>query len=163
MGAIEREFSPLSLLSVYHVREKNEMPRKKKEAASEAQDTAPKGRYWSPNDAVWGGFINLKLDDEQKQTFYAWFENPPVAVVHLLEDLLGAGAKVGMAYDEQNQCHVASVTGALVSNSNERYCVTSRAGTFTECLALAVWKHFYLTDGDFGNFVPRTGRMNNWG
>lgn len=139
------------------------MARKSKSPSSETPKKIEQGMYWLPNDAAWGGFINIKLDDEQKQTFFTWFADAGLAVHQLMDDLLGNGAKVTWNYDRENSCYLVAVTGALVSGSNERYCVNSRAGTLVECMGLAVWKHFYLADGDFGAFRPASGKLNNWG
>lgn len=139
------------------------MPRKKKNPPVAGQEKTVQGVYWLPNDAAWGGFINVRLDDEQKQTFVAWFADAGSSIHQHLEDVLIEGMKVAFAYDRENQCYIVTFTGALVGNSNERYCATSRAGTLTECLGLAVWKHFYLADGDYGDFKPKTGQLNNWG
>jgi len=139
------------------------MPRKKATNPKQSKQEIDQGVFWLPNDAVWGGFINVRLDDEQKQTFTTWFEDNPASVHQLLDEVLGEGMKVAFAYDRENQCNIVTFTGALVGDSNERYCATSRAGTYTECLALALWKHFYLANGDYGNFKPRTSQMNSWG
>lgn len=139
------------------------MPRKKKSSPLTDEKQISQGVYWLPNDAAWGGFINIRLDEEQKSSFFAWFADAGVTVHQLLDDALSEGMKVAFAYDRENQCYIVTFTGALVSNSNERYCATSRAGTLIECLGLSVWKHYYLADGDYGNFKPKTGQMNNWG
>lgn len=139
------------------------MPRKKKTDATETSPKVEQGIYWTDNEAVWGGFINIRLDDEQKSSFHAWFEDNASAVARDVDDILAEGMKVSLAYDRENQCYIASFTGALVGGSNERYVATSRAGTLNECLGLAVWKHHALANGDYGNFKPKTGTMMSWG
>jgi len=139
------------------------VPRKKSTTAPATAEPTEQGIYWLPNEAAWGGFINVRLDDEQKQAFLAWLADNHQTVHVLLDDVLGQGMKVGFGYDRENRCYIVTFTGALVGGSNERYCATSRAGTLTECLGLAAWKHFYLCDGDYGNFKPRTSSMMSWG
>ena len=139
------------------------MARKRKNKQPDEKPQIEQGEYWTPNDATWGGFINVKLDDEQKQDFLVWFGERVEPLDRDLCDLLDEGMKVTFAYDRENQCFTCTFTGALVGNSNERYVTTSRAGTFTECMALALWKHIKLADGDYGNFRPATGQLNNWG
>lgn len=136
-------------------------PKGKSNAAQVQEQT--KGVYYTDNEAVWGGFINIKLDDEQKSSFYSWFENSAQAVSQLLDDALCEGVKHGMAYDGKNQCYICTFTGALVLNSTERYVATSRAGTMLEAIALSVWKHFVLCDGDYGNYKPGNGSFLSWG
>jgi len=139
------------------------MARKHKAAVPAEETKSEHGIYWLPNEAAWGGFINVRLDEEQKQAFLTWFADAGTAIHQLMDDVLGEGMKVGWSYDRENSCYIVTFTGALVGNSNERYVTTSRAGTFNECLALALWKHLKLADGDYGNFRPTTGQLNNWG
>lgn len=139
------------------------MARKKKGSSDDAKASVEQGIYWTPNEAVWGGFINIRLDDEQKSSFHAWFEDNSPTVAGYVDDVLAEGMKVGISYDRENQCYIATFTGALVGNSNERYVATSRAGTLNECLGLAVWKHFIVANGDYGNFKPKTSTMMSWG
>lgn len=139
------------------------MARKAKGASNAPKAKVEQGIYWLPNEAAWGGFINIRLDDEQKSSFLAWFEDNSSTVSGYVDDVLAEGMKVSLAYDRENQCYIATFTGALVSGSNERYVATSRAGTLNECLGLAVWKHFYLADGDYGNFKPKNSTMMSWG
>lgn len=135
------------------------MPRKTSSAASKKKNEVTQGVYWLPSDAAWGGFVNIRLDDQQKEEFADWFERNGSDIPLMLDDILGAGMKVAFAYDRENESYVVTFTGALVSNSNERYCATSRAGTFDKCLGVACFKHGILAQGDYGNFKPRTGRM----
>lgn len=141
------------------------MPRKKKDTAG---DDSPKkaveqGLFWLANEAKWGGFINVRLDDDQTEAFHAWDEENPTEGARVLEDVLGEGMKVGLAYDRENQCTIVSFTGALCAGSNERYCCTSRAGTIREAIQLAAWKHSELARGDYGNYSPRISTMMSWG
>lgn len=139
------------------------MARKRQGVKADEKPKVEQGIYWLPNEATWGGFINIRLDEEQKSTFHTWFEDSSATVSGYVDDVLSEGMKVSIAYDRENQCYITTFTGALVSGSNERYVATSRAGTLNESLGLAVWKHFYLADGDYGNFKPRTSTMMSWG
>jgi len=122
-----------------------------------------RGLYSLPGEAAWGGFINVRLDEEQKTSFLSWIASASEAVPSLVDDILGEGMKIGFSFDMEASCYIVSFTGALVGGSNERYSTNSRAGTLDEALALAVWKHFYLADGDYGNYKPRNGSLMTWG
>lgn len=122
-----------------------------------------RGIYYTDNEAVWGGFINIRLDDEQKSSFYAWYEDNHPTISKLLEDAICEGVKHGLAYDGKHQTFISTFTGALVLNSTERYVSTSRAGTMLEAIGLAVWKHFVLCDGDYGNYKPSNSAFLTWG
>jgi len=127
------------------------------------EQSSSRGVYYTDNQNVWGGFINIRLDDEQKESFFAWLKDAGQTVSQLTDDALGEGVKIGMAVDHLNSCYIVTYTGALVLSSNERYVATSRAGTLAEALGLAAWKHFVLCDGDYGNYKPGNGSFLSWG
>lgn len=143
------------------------MPGRRAKAKSNVEQvgeqTKSRGFYYTDNEAAWGGFINIRLDDEQKQAFYAWLGDAGQAVSQLTDDALGEGVKVGLAFDHPNSCYIVTYTGALVLKSNERYVSTSRAATLPEALGLAAWKHFILCNGDYGNYKPRDSSFLSWG
>lgn len=117
-----------------------------------------------PDKAEWGGFINIRLSDEQKKDFFKWHGENSVGAGALLDDLVGAGAKVTLSFDCLNECYIASVTGALLADSpSVRFVSTSRASTMTEVVALTVWKHFFLVSGDYGSYRPRDMSYMSWG
>jgi hypothetical protein len=137
------------------------MPGKRK-PKGDPKPTVQHGIYYCDAEAAWGGFINVRLDDEQKEEFGVWYAENAANVGSFVEDILGEEAKVTLVYDRENECFVASVTGAIVGGSNERYVATSRAGTMIEVMGLLVWKHFFLADGDYGNYRTN-GTMMKWG
>lgn len=130
----------------------------------ESTKTTPKaeGRWSTNNDSPWGGFINVRLDDEQKADYEVWVSENPNEPWRLLDDLLGEGMKVGFSYDSENECYILTFTGALVDGSTERYCLTSRAGTLPDVVAVGTWKHFVLLKQNYGD-LRANGRKNNWG
>lgn len=140
------------------------MPRSKKSIPSldTPDKTIKQGKFWLSNDAPWGGFINVSLTDSDKEEFESWLVEHAAEVPSMLDDLLGEGMKYGCAYDRENQCYIATLTGALIEKSNVRCCVTSRAGTWREADALTVWKHYILCAGDYGDLYA-SGRKRNWG
>lgn len=123
----------------------------------------PTGKYWLPQDASWGGFVNIRLNDDDKLAFATWREMRGGDFWNTFDDLLGQGMKVAFSYDPENECYICTLTGRLMSTDNSRYCMTTRAGTFEESLALSVWKHEMTGDGYYDTFRPKTGRLDNWG
>lgn len=140
------------------------MPRGKK--SSPELDTPAKnvsqGKFWCTNDAPWGGFINVSLNDGDKAAFHAWYDENADHVTSMLDDLLAEGMKYSVGYDRENECYITTFTGCLVEGANLRCAVTSRSGTWAECDALAIWKHFILCAGNYGDLLA-TGRKRNWG
>lgn len=137
------------------------MPRKKK--SNTPQVKVDRGVFYCSPDAVWGGFLNVRLDAEQIEQFQGWFAVNGENFDHLFIEFLDEEGKVTAVYDRENQCYIVSFVGALCDGSNERYVSTSRASTFREATALAVWKHFVLAEGDYSNFKPFDSTMKSWG
>jgi len=120
------------------------------------------GKYWLDKDAAWFGFINVAVNEQEKEEFLSWCVENRQNVPQMLDDLLAEGMKYGVAYDHENECYIATLTGALITNSNMRCCVTTRAGTWADVDALTVWKHYVLCDGSYDDLLT-TGRKRNWG
>ena len=140
------------------------MARKARTPVPPETPEVPRQPYKLDDKAKWGGFINIRLSDEQKAGFFAWCEKNPTVGGQLLDDMLGAGCKVTLAYDAEHEAYIVTVTGALVGEDPaSRYASTSRAGTMNEVVALTVWKHFVLCDGEYGNYKPRDSSFMRWG
>jgi hypothetical protein len=140
------------------------MPRGKSKSDVKAKSDPNAGRrYYAPSDAAWGGYVDLKLDEDRRADFDNWFQETGQSAMAHVFDALVEGLVLGCRWDEANQCYLATFTGAGVSNSNERYVLTARSGDFSEALALLVYKHTVLMAGDWGDFRPRTGQLRQWG
>lgn len=126
------------------------------------EQTVKQGKYWLPNDAPWGGFINVAVSEAEKTAYHEWADENLQHVPSMLDDLVAEGMKYGIAYDRENECYIVTFTGGLVDKANLRCCVTSRAGTWAEADSLAVWKHYILCAGNYGDLLT-TGRKRSWG
>jgi len=140
------------------------MPRTKKSSSSfdTPERNVQQGKFWLTNDAPWGGFINVTVTDVEKDEFGVWYDENAQHVNSMLDDLLAEGMKYGVSYDQENQCYIVTLTGALVEKSNLRCCVTSRAGSWADANALSCWKHYVLCAGNYGDLLT-TGRKRSWG
>lgn len=140
------------------------MARKSKSPPKQDPTNAERQQYHLENDAPWGGFINIRLDDEQKADFFGWLEANSAHYPAAFDDMLGDGCKVSFAFDAHHDCYVCSVMGALVGSAPaDRFASTSRAGTLSEVIALSVWKHYELCRGDYGNYRPKDSTFMSWG
>lgn len=140
------------------------MARKKAAAQAPKANPAIEQPYYLPADAPWGGFINIKLDDDQRAEFFTWLEVNAAHYPSAFDDLLGAGMKATFSFDAEHECYILSLQGALTGASPEqRFVSTSRAGTLNEVIALTVWKHFELAKGDYGNYRPKDSSFMKWG
>ena len=140
------------------------MPRaRKSEKAAPAYDPNAGRRYFLPADAKWGGYIDLKISEDQRGVFNDWYLKPGSLWWDLLAECLADGLALSLKWDAENQCFVVTLTGAGISNSNERYALTARSSDATEAMALCVYKHSVLMGGIWDSFMPRTGTMRSWG
>lgn len=121
------------------------------------------GRYWSHPDAEWGGFINVRLEEDAKPEVAKWLEENNDQVYPLMDDLMGEGMKIGLSWDRLNQCAIVTLTGSIHSNYMVRYVMTTRDSGWYDALVLSVWKHYVYLMGDWGNYLPRTSRSSVWG
>lgn len=140
------------------------MPRKPSTKKQAVETASPNQKYNLPNDAPWGGFVNIKLSDEQKDEFFTWVDANVKHYPGMFTDMLGDGLKVSFSFDAVHDCFICSIMGALMgSTPGSRFCSTSRAGTLAEVTALTVWKHYVLAQGDYGNYRPKDSTFMNWG
>lgn len=111
----------------------------------------------------WGGYIDVRMSGDEKELFIAWWEANVSEVFNWLIDILPTGLKLGMMWDGENQCYVASLNGKGVSSQEKRYTLTARAGTFDEAFAVLCYKHYILLEQDWGNWKPSNKRKQDWG
>lgn len=137
------------------------MARKRKSAPP--ADSSPVGRYHIENTADWGGFINIRVNDDMRSVFTSWWGEHRTECWQALDDLMGEGMKVSLSYDNDNQCYSCAFTGRGWESSTKRWCMTTKAGTLDEVIALALWKHFELANGNWGDYRPDGTKKEVWG
>jgi hypothetical protein len=111
----------------------------------------------------WGGYIDVRLTNEDKLQFEAWYEANQSEWFGFLIDTLADGLKLGMMWDGGNSCYVATLNGRGVKTINKRFTLTARAGKFYEALALLCFKHYVMLEMDWGNWKPANKRQQDWG
>lgn len=107
-----------------------------------------------PQDISWGGFIDLKLDDDDKAGFAAW--NSEFQWTYL-DDLLADEMKVSFSYDDNTETYLCSLTSVKHAGNGMRCVLTARANSWELALALACYKHFVMLETDWGRFTPSNG------
>lgn len=140
------------------------MSRKPKNTPAEPNPQAPKQQYAVPNDAEWGGFINIRLDEEQKELYFSWLRENATAAPALFLDMLGEGIKATLSFDLEHSTFIVAITGSLLGSApGKRFVSTSRSADLNDAIALTVWKHIVLTRGDYGNYRPKDSSWMSWG
>jgi len=138
------------------------MPRGKKVGRGVPEDD---GTQLTPRkiqkDDEWGGFAQVNLDESRREEFELWVSEMGEAIYRELDDALGSGLKLTMAYDGKNQCYIASLTGRpdLAGVRAFTCCLSARAGTFTDSLALLMYKHVSLLHYDWWEAVSTPSKV----
>lgn len=115
-------------------------------------------------DAVgWGGFIDVRLDADQREAFKLWALDNESDVFSLTEGLLVLGHKVSLSYSAGNDTFVAALTGQLVEGLLERRTASAFAGNATTALLLLLFKHYILVQGAWANAASLTTRGDEFG
>lgn len=114
-------------------------------------------------DPLWGGFLNLRLSEQEIAMFRDWHATQGANLWVLFEDILSAGLKFSIAWDGENQCYISSFTGLLIPAMPSRFATSARALTWEESIALLLFKHDVLADRNWANFMPKTGTLNQFG
>lgn len=141
------------------------MPRDTKHISTQGTDNKKKQTKSDakPPEVVWGGFINIKVDDHTKLVFEEWYEHERQRIWEFVQDALADDLKFSVSWDRENQCYLSNLIGAGVVGSNERYCLPARAGRLDESFALLLFKHVVMCEKDWGQYRPATQTVNNWG
>jgi hypothetical protein len=133
------------------------MPRRR------TSDTPPKVEAPTRRQSVqsgemeWGGFVNVRLTDEEKDAFNLWLDGDGAKFWSYLVDTISNGFKFGVSWDTTNECFVATYTGQGLVSDDRRYCLTARGGTMEKATALLVFKDLVLLRSDWGLYKPSTG------
>jgi len=116
----------------------------------------PKPKRWLPDDAQWGGFINVSLNDEELAAFDAWYEAFSREAWDWMLDAVGEGLKLSLAYDGENQTWIATFTGKGMLTDGDRFSMSARDDNAPKAMALLTYKHVMLAEGDWGQYRPKT-------
>lgn len=117
------------------------------------------------NDLEWGGFINVRMNDEEKADFHTWNAEHEATVMTDFLELVARGFKFGLSYDPDGDFYLATFTagGLKMIGLNARACMTARAPDWFDAVALLVYKHVVLAKGNWGAYRPATLRFDNFG
>jgi hypothetical protein len=138
------------------------MARSSKNGASKSIET---GTPVKASDVPWGGYVDLRLDDDDKQQFGVWSVSEHESFWLEFMELLGKGFKFGLSYVAEDDCYLASFTahGERLIGLNDRYCLTARAPAWEQAVMLLIFKHLVMARGNWGNFKPKSRKMERFG
>lgn len=146
----------------------------------EREDIMPRGKQSSRTSAVesegppfsrkvqkadqWGGFVQVSLDEAHRDDFDQWASETGPAIYRELTTALDSGLKFTLSYDGANQCYIASLTGRpdVAGIRPFTCCLSARAGTFEDAIAVLMYKHAALLHYDWWDVVnePKRNRFS---
>jgi len=138
------------------------MPRGKADSASK------KGKETlvsKPDDFDWGGFINVRISDEDKAAFDLWAAETESTMWVDFQELVAKGFKFSLSYDGKGDFYLATFTaaGRALIGIDLRCCLTARAPEWEVAIHLLMFKHEVMARGDWGTYKPSDLRFANFG
>lgn len=92
-------------------------------------------------------FINVTLEKADKDAVAEWARRKGFNYLNELEHQLQSGHKVGLTWDNRNQCFIASVTCWTDGDENYGHCFSSRHVSIRKALELTLYKVLVTLDG----------------
>lgn len=134
------------------------MPRERKQTGKNARADVNANRpYYCASDAAWGGYVNLRVTEDERSDFDGWFIEEEANLSDMLAQAIVDGLKVSVSYDAENSSAIATFTGAGCIGDKARYVLTARNADWWSAIALLLYKHHVLLDADWGRFRPANG------
>lgn len=99
-------------------------------------------------------FINATLTNEQDEQFTAWFQSKDRSVDKGFDQAFADEYRISIGWDGENQTFIASMTWKGEKGDNTGKCLTARADSWLEAMAMVTFKHLVLFDG--GNWYETT-------
>jgi hypothetical protein len=141
----------------------NTMPRGKKDPTIVEYGGSPSiGCRKNDKKDEWAGFIQVSIKDSERQEFDLWVSENGPRTWRELDDALGVGLKLTVAFDGGNDCYIASLTGRpdIVGSVAWVCCLSGRGGTLEEAVNVVIYKHVALLNRDWYEIAnnPKAGR-----
>jgi len=104
----------------------------------------------------WGGYLNFRLDEDQKKSFTQWRAEMGDDVWDLFLQVLAQGMKISLVYDPQTDTYIASLMNSprCTCGVNSLYVLSGFAQHWYEAVAVVLFKHFQLLGGTWENYSP---------
>lgn len=85
-------------------------------------------------------FINFKMTADMKADFDAWYAAKGNGFINAVWETLQSSHKLGLSWDNENDCFIASMTGKEDS-MNPSKCLTMRSKDWIKALAACAYVH----------------------
>lgn len=103
----------------------------------------------------WGGFVQISLDESDRERYDVWVSENPNAMWPLLIDSLAEGLKLTVVWDGANECFIATFTGRPDPMGKMEFTtsLSARNSDFIATLTLLVYKHVELCGEDWTDWL----------
>lgn len=113
------------------------------------------------NDDNFKGFINLKLNEAQKEMFGAWdVEDDDVWL--LLSQLATEGYKFSNFYNQQNSTYTSMFTCNDKSSANAGYVLTAYSPNWYQSIRVLLFKHEVVLQRNWSS-AGEVQKLDDWG
>jgi len=113
----------------------------------------------------WGGYLNMRLTEEQKRQFQLWYEQMKDDVWELFLQSLMEGMKFSLTYDSNTDTYTACLTNSprCPCGVTSLYVLSAFAQDWRIATAILIFKHYQLLGGTWENFRPSRTVQDNFG
>jgi len=132
------------------------MPRKVKTSEQDDRRKAVQGK------GSFQGYINHNLTAEEKAKYDLWTPDAE-ELFDAIERLVDSGYKLSTSHDDYNDTRQASLTCNNKQSEDYGWVLVARAPDSYNAIALVVFKHVYLLEGDWTAFHSRQKEKSSWG
>jgi hypothetical protein len=106
-------------------------------------------------------FINVDFTEDMKKKVVAWMGSG-VDVWSIVERVVGQGYRVGIQYDERNDCYSASLTNRGGPSAFRNACITARGGDAWTAVGRVIGLHVAIADEDWTFLEQPFDRGDIW-
>jgi hypothetical protein len=130
--------------------------------SSERHNRPATGSTQAKERAVWLGFVDIALSDEQR-AFVSEMNFTEESAFSFLEELTDEGYKVSFTADTAHKSFITTATGSNPDCLNKGYSLSGRGPTLIGSLASLAFKHVTICDrGIWSNAAGSTAK-SSWG
>lgn len=107
-------------------------------------------------------WVKCDLSDEQKN----FLKGQEVSDAELMEGmaaLAGEGYKISLSYDQRSDCIGVYITSPEKARNGALQCLSARAPSMAQAVAVLLYKHYTLLAGDWGTAAGIEGSKDKWG
>jgi len=104
----------------------------------------------------WGGYLNVRLNEDQKQQFSQWYSELGDDVWELFLQSLMEGMKFSLTYDSGTDTYTACLTNSPrhTCGVSSLYVLSAFAPDWRLAVAALMFKHYQLLGGTWENYSP---------